>query len=1086
MKNIVEVRNLSIDFKVRDGSFKAVDDISFDIETNKTLALVGESGSGKSVTAMSIMQLLPMPQATYGDKSSIKFNQKEIINASKKELLSIRGNIISMVFQEPMTSLNPYHKVGNQITESVLLHTSTSKKAAKEEAIELMKLVEIDDVQRRFNSYPHELSGGQRQRIMIAMALVNKPKLLIADEPTTALDVTIQAQILDLMSKLKKELGMSILFITHDLGLVKEFSDQVCVMQSGKIVESGDTNIVFKTPQHSYTQKLLSAEPQPKQEINNNEEPLIEIEGLNVFYDMPSINFFKKNRFHAVKDTSLNIYKNTTIGLVGESGSGKSTLGKAIANLTNFEGKIKFNGKEIKDSSKEIKKHIQIVFQDPYGSLSPRMTVGEIVGEGLGVHFKLKSDETQARIDKVLSDVGIELSAKNKYPHEFSGGQRQRIAIARSLIMNPAFMILDEPTSALDRSIQIQVINLLKDIQEEYKLTYLFISHDLKVIRSMSDYIFVMKDGKIVESGLSKEVFDYPKEKYTKKLLSAALRYASDWENDFKMSSRKYSKELVDGPNQAASRSMLRGVGFTTEDFSKPFVGIASTGAKVTPCNMHLNKLSEIVENSVNSSHGKGVLFNTITVSDGISMGTQGMKYSLVSREVIADSIETVVGCLGYDGLITIGGCDKNMPGCLIGMARLNRPSIFIYGGSIKPSKENTDYVTVSEKVGEFSKGNISQKELIHFEEISVEGPGSCGGMYTANAMASAIEALGMSLPGSSSQDATSASKEQDCVDAGKAIMNLLKDDIKPSDIMTKEAFENAITIVIALGGSTNAVLHLLAMAHSIGVELSLNDFTRIGKNTPVLADLKPFGSHYMSALNANGGIQPLMKILLEKGLLNGNCITVTGKTLKENLKDVKPYKNNEIIKSFDNPIKGDSHLRILYGNLADEGAVAKITGKEGTSFEGKAKVFNSEEEGVDAILNDKIKEGDVVVIRYEGPKGGPGMREMLKPTSAIMGLGLGDKVAFITDGRFSGGTHGFVVGHISPEAADGGPLALVEDGDLILIDAKNDQLTLKVDDNEMKKRRLAWQSPLKTPKKGVLSKYAKSVGSASLGAITD
>ena len=1086
MKNIVEVRNLSIDFKVRDGSFKAVDDISFDIETNKTLALVGESGSGKSVTAMSIMQLLPMPQATYGDKSSIKFNQKEIINASKKELLSIRGNIISMVFQEPMTSLNPYHKVGNQITESVLLHTSASKKAAKEEAIELMKLVEIDDVLRRFNSYPHELSGGQRQRIMIAMALVNKPKLLIADEPTTALDVTIQAQILDLMSKLKKELGMSILFITHDLGLVKEFSDQVCVMQSGKIVESGDTNIVFETPQHSYTQKLLSAEPQPKQEINNNEEPLIEIEGLNVFYDMPSINFFKKNRFHAVKDTSLNIYKNTTIGLVGESGSGKSTLGKAIANLTNFEGKIKFNGKEIKDSSKEIKKHIQIVFQDPYGSLSPRMTVGEIVGEGLGVHFKLKSDETQARIDKVLSDVGIELSAKNKYPHEFSGGQRQRIAIARSLIMNPAFMILDEPTSALDRSIQIQVINLLKDIQEEYKLTYLFISHDLKVIRSMSDYIFVMKDGKIVESGLSKEVFDYPKEKYTKKLLSAALRYASDWENDFKMSSRKYSKDLVDGPNQAASRSMLRGVGFTTEDFSKPFVGIASTGAKVTPCNMHLNKLSEIVENSVNSSHGKGVLFNTITVSDGISMGTQGMKYSLVSREVIADSIETVVGCLGYDGLITIGGCDKNMPGCLIGMARLNRPSIFIYGGSIKPSKENTDYVTVSEKVGEFSKGNISQKELIHFEEISVEGPGSCGGMYTANTMASAIEALGMSLPGSSSQDATSASKEQDCVDAGKAIMNLLKDDIKPSDIMTKEAFENAITIVIALGGSTNAVLHLLAMAHSIGVELSLNDFTRIGKNTPVLADLKPFGSHYMSALNANGGIQPLMKILLEKGLLNGNCITVTGKTLKENLKDVKPYKNNEIIKSFDNPIKGDSHLRILYGNLADEGAVAKITGKEGTSFEGKAKVFNSEEEGVDAILNDKIKEGDVVVIRYEGPKGGPGMREMLKPTSAIMGLGLGDKVAFITDGRFSGGTHGFVVGHISPEAADGGPLALVEDGDLILIDAKNDQLTLKVDDNEMKKRRLAWQSPIKTPKKGVLSKYAKSVGSASLGAITD
>ena len=389
-------------------------------------------------------------------------------------------------------------------------------------------LVEIDDVERRFNSYPHELSGGQRQRIMIAMALVNKPKLLIADEPTTALDVTIQAQILDLMSKLKRELGMSILFITHDLGLVKEFSDQVCVMQNGKIVESGDTKGVFDNPNHPYTQKLLSAEPQPKSDINFEESPLIEIKDLNIFYDMPNINFFKKNRFHAVKDTTLNIYKNTTIGLVGESGSGKSTLGKAIANLTKFEGTIYYDGKDIRESTKELKKHIQIVFQDPYGSLSPRMTVGEIVGEGLGVHFKLSKKESQERIDKVLDDVGIELNAKNKYPHEFSGGQRQRIAIARSLIMNPAFMILDEPTSALDRSIQIQVINLLKDIQDEYKLTYLFISHDLKVIRSMSDYIFVMKDGKIVESGISNEVFEHPKEKYTKKLLSAALRYASD------------------------------------------------------------------------------------------------------------------------------------------------------------------------------------------------------------------------------------------------------------------------------------------------------------------------------------------------------------------------------------------------------------------------------------------------------------------------------------------------------------------------------------------------------------------------------
>ena len=552
------------------------------------------------------------------------------------------------------------------------------------------------------------------------------------------------------------------------------------------------------------------------------------------------------------------------------------------------------------------------------------------------------------------------------------------------------------------------------------------------------------------------------------------------------MSTRKYSKDLVDGPNQAASRSMLRGVGFTTEDFSKSLIGIASTGAKVTPCNMHINELAEIVEGSVNKSGGKGVLFNTITVSDGISMGTQGMKYSLVSREVIADSIETVVGCLAYDGLITIGGCDKNMPGCLIGMARLNRPSIFIYGGSIKPSIENTDYVTVSEKVGEFSKGDINEEELIHYEKISVEGPGSCGGMYTANTMASAIEALGMSLPGSSSQDAVSISKNNDCIAAGKAIINLLEKDLKPSDIMTKEAFENAITVVIALGGSTNAVLHLLAMAHAIGVQLNLDDFTRIGKVTPVLADLKPFGKYFMSELNANGGIQPLMKSLLDKGLLHGKCLTVTGNSVEQNLKDINPYTDEKIIKSLEDPIKTDSHLRVLYGNLAKDGAVAKITGKEGLSFEGKAKVFNSEEEGVEAILAKKINPGDVVVIRYEGPKGGPGMREMLKPTSAIMGLGLGDKIAFITDGRFSGGTHGFVVGHISPEAAVGGLIALIEDGDTILIDAENDELILKVDQDEIDMRNKNWKNPINPPKKGVLAKYAASVKSASLGAITD
>lgn len=553
------------------------------------------------------------------------------------------------------------------------------------------------------------------------------------------------------------------------------------------------------------------------------------------------------------------------------------------------------------------------------------------------------------------------------------------------------------------------------------------------------------------------------------------------------MTSRKYSKELVDGPNQAASRSMLRGVGFTSEDFTKPFVGIASTGAKVTPCNMHINQLAEVVEKSVDTSGGKGVLFNTITVSDGISMGTQGMKYSLVSREVIADSIETVVGCLGYDGLIAIGGCDKNMPGCVIGMARLNRPSIFVYGGSIRPSEENTDYVTVCEKTGEFSKGDLPEAELIHVEKISVKGPGSCGGMYTANTMASAIEALGMSLPGSSSQDAVSDDKQNDCKEAGLAIINLLDKDIKPSDIMTKKAFENAITVVISLGGSTNAVLHMLAMAYAIGVDLHLDDFTRIGKKTPVMADLKPFGSHYMSELNANGGIQPLMKMLLKKGLLHGDCLTVTGKTLAENLESIQPYNDKQqIIKSFENPIKENSHLRILYGNLAKEGAVAKITGKEGTSFEGIARVFNSEEDGVEAILAKSIKPGDVVVIRYEGPKGGPGMREMLKPTSAIMGQGLGDSVAFITDGRFSGGTHGFVVGHITPEAADGGLIAIVEDGDTILIDAENDQLLLKVSEDQIAHRISKWVNLTKTPEKGVLSKFAKNVKSASLGAVTD
>ena len=553
------------------------------------------------------------------------------------------------------------------------------------------------------------------------------------------------------------------------------------------------------------------------------------------------------------------------------------------------------------------------------------------------------------------------------------------------------------------------------------------------------------------------------------------------------MSNRKFSKNLVDGPHQAASRSMLRGVGFETADFSKPLVGIASTWSKVTPCNMHINELADLVEKSIDASDCKGVLFNTITVSDGISMGTQGMKYSLVSREVIADSIETVVGCLGYDGVIAIGGCDKNMPGALIGLARLNRPSIFIYGGSIQPSPINTDYVTVCEKVGEYAKGSITEEDLIAVEKISVKGPGSCGGMYTANTMASSIEALGMSLPGSSSQDAVSTDKKQDCQNAGAAIKNLLDLDIKPSDIMTKKAFENSIAVVIALGGSTNAVLHLLAMAHSIGIDLDLDDFTRIGKATPVLADIKPFGVHFMSELNAIGGIAPMMKMMLKEGLLHGDCLTVTGKTLAENLQEISPYPDNQkIILPLSKPVKDSSHLRILYGNLAPEGAVAKITGKEGTLFTGNAKVFNSEEEGMAAILEKKIVEGDVVVIRFEGPQGGPGMREMLKPTSAIMGQGLGDKVAFITDGRFSGGTHGFVVGHISPEAEMGGPIALIEDGDEITIDANADILSLNISDDEMKKRSEHWKNPNSSPKSGVLAKYKKTVQSASKGAITD
>ena len=549
---------------------------------------------------------------------------------------------------------------------------------------------------------------------------------------------------------------------------------------------------------------------------------------------------------------------------------------------------------------------------------------------------------------------------------------------------------------------------------------------------------------------------------------------------------RKYSSKIVDGVEQAPSRAMLRAVGFENEDFNKPQVGVASTWSMVTPCNMHIDKLADSTVKGVNESGSKGIIFNTITVSDGISMGTQGMRFSLVSREVIADSIETVVSGQGFDGLVTIGGCDKNMPACLMAMARLNRPSIFVYGGSIKPGKGRTDVISVFEAVGKHSEGVISDIELLDIESSAIPGPGSCGGMYTANTMASAIEAMGMSLPNSSAQEATSKTKLLDSLEAGKAVSNLINLDLKPRDIMTKEAFENAISMVIALGGSTNAVLHLIAIAHEAKINISLDDFERLGKRIPVLADLKPSGHYLMSELIEIGGIVPLMRKMLEKELLYGDQITVTGKTLEENLSDSTNYpEGQEIIKAFKSPIKKDSHLRILYGNLAPEGAVAKISGKEGLTFDGKARVFDSEETAMEGILKGQINEGDVLIIRYEGPKGGPGMREMLGPTSAIMGKGLGDKVAFLTDGRFSGGTHGFVVGHISPEAYEGGPLALVRDGDSIKIDARSNQINVSITDKEMKERRESWKLPKKNEETGVLGKYRSLVSSASQGAVT-
>jgi dihydroxy-acid dehydratase len=556
---------------------------------------------------------------------------------------------------------------------------------------------------------------------------------------------------------------------------------------------------------------------------------------------------------------------------------------------------------------------------------------------------------------------------------------------------------------------------------------------------------------------------------------------------------RKHSAIVVDGPERAASRAMLHAVGFKRADFQKSQIGIASTWSMVTPCNMHIDRLAKEAAKGVDAAGGKSVIFNTITISDGISMGTEGMKYSLVSREVIADSIETVVGCEGMDGFVAIGGCDKNMPGCMMAMARMNRPSVFVYGGTILPGcvgpeKKDADIVTVFEAVGKHANCLISDNELEDIEEHSIPGEGSCGGMYTANTMASAIEAMGMSLPNSGAQSAVSDEKLIDCFDAGAAVMNMIKLGITPRDIMTKEAFENAITLIITLGGSTNAVLHLIAMAHTAGVKLTIEDFVRIGKKTPVLGDLKPSGKYFMNDLVKIGGTVPLMRMLVEEGLMHGDCLTVTGRTMKENLKKSKIVypKGQQIIRSLKDPIKKDSHLVIFKGNLCPQGAVGKISGKEGLTFTGKAIVFDSEEKALDAILNDKVKKGHVIVVRMEGPKGGPGMREMLSPTSAIMGKGLGKDVALITDGRFSGGSHGFVVGHVTPEAFVGGPIAVIKNGDKITIDAEKRAITLGIPAKELAARLKAWKQPKPRYTRGVLAKFAALTTSASEGAVTD
>ena len=562
---------------------------------------------------------------------------------------------------------------------------------------------------------------------------------------------------------------------------------------------------------------------------------------------------------------------------------------------------------------------------------------------------------------------------------------------------------------------------------------------------------------------------------------------------------RLHSSTVVDGHDRAPARSMLRAVGFDDEDFKKPQVAVASSPSDLTPCNMHLGELASHASKGIDTAGGKAINFSTITVSDGISMGTKGMRYSLVSRDVIADSIETTVAAEGFDGLVAIGGCDKNMPGCMIAIARLNRPAVFVYGGTILPGFrpkdteeecDPMDIVSVFEAVGKHAKGELTDEELKEVEKYAIPGAGSCGGMYTANTMASAIEALGMSLPGSSAQIAVGKEKRKDCEMAGAAVLKMLENDIKPRDIMTRKAFENAITTCLALGGSTNLILHLLAIAHSAQIDLTIDDFKQIGDRIPLLADVKPFGRYNMSHLIRVGGIRPMMKLLLDRGLLHGECLTVTGETIADTLKAEKPYANypeeQDIIRPWDDPIKKSTHLRILKGNLAPEGAVGKITGKEGLYFKGTAKVYESEEAALVGILRGDVISGDVVVIRNEGPVGGPGMREMLSPTSAVAGRGLIKEVALITDGRFSGGSHGFDVGHICPEAAKGGPIGIVQSGDLIEIDAVKNTISLLIDGTDFTARMKAFKPTGAGEQRGVLGKYAALVASASEGAVTD